>query len=94
MPPPPPPKTIKLLDVPKFLMERYALEVTRQTVYNWTKRGLRNERLQTTTVKGKLTSRHPEVRVTTAAWIAAFILRCGIPVSAAGDAQLGDQADS
>lgn len=89
-----PPSPIKLLDVPAFLKQRYNLDISRQTVYNWTKDGLRNEKLQTTTIKGKPTGRYPQVRVTTAAWIATFLLRCGVEVGSAGDAMLGDQAGS
>ena len=37
---------LKLSQVPAFLQEHYGWKVTRQSVYNWVKVGLRNAKLQ------------------------------------------------
>ena len=88
------PQAIKLAAVPNFLMDRYGLEVTRQTIYNWANKGLRDEKLQTMLIQGKPTAKHPKIRVTTAAWITAFLLRCGVEIRPIDDPPAGGQADA
>jgi hypothetical protein len=73
-----PPKMMTLGQVPKYLKERYRMAITRQSVYNWVKKGLRDDTLQTITIKGKPTSIHPTTIVTTEAWVDTFLRRCGI----------------
>lgn len=73
-----PPHQLKIGQVPKYLKNKYDLDVTRQTVYNWISKGLRNDSLQYVMVKGKPTSRHPHVRVTTEEWVDSFLRRCRI----------------
>ena len=73
-----PPKMMTLGQVPKYLKERYGMTLTRQSIYNWVKKGLRDDTLQTITIKGKPTSIHPTTIVTTEAWVDTFLRRCGI----------------
>jgi len=51
-----PPKLIRIGDVPKWISQEYGIEPppTRQTVYNWTKRGKNGLVLKTVTKFGNL----------------------------------------
>jgi len=59
-----------LSDVPEYLLKRYGETVTRQTVYNWMKRGKRGVKLRT--CKKSPMSRQP---YTTWEWVRDFIAK-------------------
>jgi len=60
-----PPKRIKLSEVPSYVDEKYDIEVSRQTVYNWAKTGIHGIRLKTVKKAGRL--------LTTAGWVDEFV---------------------
>ena len=64
-----PPKRMKMSDVPGYVHQQYSIEVTRQTVYNWAKTGIRGVQLKTVRKAGKL--------FTTKGWVDAFVQSTG-----------------
>lgn len=43
----PPPKLIKISEVPRYIRIKYGPDVTRQTVYNWARLGVKGTKLKT-----------------------------------------------
>lgn len=74
----PPTAKITVAQARKYMRDRYDHVVTRQTIYNYMNKGLRNESLQYTLVKAPATVRYSSSRVTTRQWIDNFFARCGI----------------
>lgn len=64
-----PPKRLKLGEVPAYIYNKYGVEVSRQTVYNWAKKGVRGIRLRTIRKANKWW--------TTAAWVDDFVTDTG-----------------
>jgi len=62
-----PPKLLKINDAPAYIERKYGVEVTRQTMYNWIRRGVRGEKLRSTRKVNKL--------YTTEGWIDDFVDR-------------------
>lgn len=42
-----PPKPLKLSEVVKYLADKHQIDVTRMTVYNWTRKGKKGHKLET-----------------------------------------------
>lgn len=64
-----PPKRLKLGEVPAYVLTKHGSKVSRATVYNWVKLGVRGTKLRTTSVKRALDL----VQVTTTEWVDEFI---------------------
>ena len=79
------PTTLKIGQVPAFLQQRYGFKVTRQSVYNWINKGLRNATLRV--------SREPGGAITTPGWIAEFFHCAGIDLALVGSADLTPDID-
>lgn len=60
-----PPKRLKISEVPGYLDREHSIEVTRQTVYNWVKNGVRGSKLRTIRKANKL--------YTTEGWVDDFV---------------------
>lgn len=74
-----PPIQLKMVQVPAYVKTKYGLTITGRTAYNWVKVGLRNESLQTMTIKNpKITHKYPTIQVTTEKWVDEFITRTGV----------------
>lgn len=56
-----PPKRLALGDVPAYIERTHGVNFTRQTVYNWAKKGKRGMKLWTTTVAGQLYTTEEQV---------------------------------
>jgi hypothetical protein len=68
--PPAPPRRITLSEVPHYIRCKYCFDVTRQTVYNWAKVGIKGEKLRI--------SRMGRNFLTTKEWIDEFLDRVEI----------------
>lgn len=71
---PSPPKKLGLNDVPKYIRITYGYEITRMTVWNWTKIGRQGEKLRTT--KGRILKKEggrPATIYTWSMWVDDFI---------------------
>ena len=60
-----PPKKLKLSEVPAYLDRQHEIEVTRQTVYNWVKKGRKGTTLRTVKKAGTI--------CTTEKWVDDFL---------------------
>jgi hypothetical protein len=60
-----PPTRLKLADVPTYLQQHHDLEISRQTVYNWAKKGRKGHTLRTATFGLQ--------QATTPQWIEEFL---------------------
>ena len=75
---PPGSTELKLGAVPKYLRDKFLLDVTRQTVYNWVHIGRRGEYLKYASIPPPTGSCFNAVRVTTQEWVDDFIHRSGL----------------
>lgn len=62
---PPVPKLIKLSEVPRHIRTKHGPDITRQTVYNWTKLGVKGIKLKSVKVGTYIR--------TTKGWVDAFL---------------------
>lgn len=69
---------LKIGAVPKYLKERYQLDVSRQTVYNWMKTGRKQETLKYAHVKNPEGSHIAFTVFTTVEWLEDFFARSGV----------------
>lgn len=65
-------------DTPAYLRSKYALEVSRQTVYNWMNVGRNGEKLTYAVVPGLPGSLYASRRFTSQQWVDEFLRRSGI----------------
>ena len=73
------PSLMKVDDVVQYLKSRYGMTLSRRSIYNWVKLGVRGTKLQHSLVPSACsTAKDREVVVISPAQIAAFLVSAGV----------------